>query len=65
MEEITTNRLMVSANEDILYKCTIDELRLRVISDLQENDNSCMNIHELLCIGVYGGSQVRIQFGQL
>ena len=26
-----------SANEDILYKCTIDELRLRVISDLAEN----------------------------
>ena len=21
-----------------------------------------MNIHDLLCIGVYGGSQVRIQF---
>ena len=23
-----------SANEDILYKCTIDEIRLRVISNL-------------------------------
>ena len=26
-----------SANEDIPYKYTIDEIRLRVISDLQEN----------------------------
>ena len=43
----------LSANEDILYKCTIDEVRLRVISDLQENYKKCMNIHELLCIGVY------------
>ena len=24
-----------NANVDILYKCTIDEIRLRVISDLQ------------------------------
>ena len=51
-----------SANEDILYKCTIDEIRLRVISDLQENYKIYMNIHDLLCISVYGGSQVRIHF---
>ena len=25
-----------SANEDILYKCTLNEIRLRVISDLQK-----------------------------
>ena len=48
-----------NANEDTLYKCTIDE---RVISSLQENYKKQMNIHELLCIGVYGESQVRIQF---
>ena len=32
-----------SANEDILYKCTIDEIRLRVISDLQEK---LQDVHE-------------------
>ena len=51
-----------SAIEDILYKCTVDEIRLRVISNLQENYKKRMNIHELLCIDVYEGSQVRIQF---
>ena len=31
------------ANEDIPYKCTIDEIRLRLISDLQEN---LQDVHE-------------------
>ena len=35
------------ANEDILYKYAIDEIRLRIISDLQENYEAVMNIHEL------------------
>ncbi len=43
-------------NEDILYKCTIDEIRLRVISDLQEIYEAFMNIHELYCTAVYGSS---------
>ena len=34
-------------NEDILYKYTTDEIRLRVISDLQENYKVIMNIHEM------------------
>ena len=50
------------ANEDIPYKCTTDEIRLRLISDLQENYKMYMNIHELRCIAVYGGSQAKIQF---
>ena len=37
-----------SANEDILYKYTIDEIRLRLISDLQENFQDDMNIHKRL-----------------
>ena len=36
-----------STNEDIPYKYTIDEIRLRVISDLQENYKMYMNIHVL------------------
>ena len=32
---------------DILYKCTIDEIRLRVISHLQENYELLVHIHEL------------------
>ena len=35
-----------SANKDILYKCTIDEIRLMVISDLQKNYKQRMNIHK-------------------
>ena len=50
------------AREDILYKCIIDEIRLRVISDLQENYNLLVNIDELCCIAAYGGSQVRVNF---
>ena len=38
------------------------EIRLRLISDLQENYKLLVNVHELLCISVYGGSQVRIGF---
>ena len=34
-------------SEDILYKYTIDEIRLEVISDLQENYKVFMNIHEM------------------
>ena len=37
-----------TAIEDILYKCTIDEIRLWLISDLQENYKLRVNIHELL-----------------
>ena len=36
-----------SANEDIPYKYTIDEIRLRVISDLQESYKMYMSIHVL------------------
>ena len=37
-----------STNEDIPYKYTIDEIRLRVISDSQESYNMYMNnIHVL------------------
>ena len=51
-----------SDNVDILYKCTIDEIRLRVISGLQENLQVNMNIHELCRIDVYAGSQARTHF---
>ena len=50
------------AREDILYKCIIDEIRLRIISDLQENYKLLVNINKLCCIAVYRGSQVRINF---
>ena len=36
-----------STNVDIPYKCTVDEIRLRVISDLQENYTIYKNIHVL------------------
>ena len=39
-----------STNVDIPYKYTVDEVRLRVISDLQENYEMYMNI------AIYGGS---------
>ena len=39
-------------NEDIPYKYAIDEIRLRVISNLQEN----YKIHEYSCIAIYRGS---------
>ena len=51
-----------TAIEDILYKCTIDEIRLRLIRDLQESYKLLVNIHKLLCVSVYGGSQIRIRF---
>ena len=47
------------ANEDILQKYTIDEIRLRVISDLQSIYKVVMNIHELQCTAVYGSSHGR------
>ena len=54
-----------SANEDILYKCTIDEIRLRVTSDLQENHKKRMNIHELLCMASMEEARLEFNFGQL
>ena len=49
-----------NANVDILYY-SIDEIRLRLISDLQDY----MNIHERLCITVYEEAKAKIQFAQL
>ena len=44
-------------NEDILYKCTIDKIRLRLISNLRENYKMLMNIHELQRAAVYGSNR--------
>ena len=43
--------------EDVLYKYAIDEIRLRLISNLRENYKMFMNIHELQCAAVYGSSR--------
>ena len=48
-----------TAIEDILYKYTIDEIRLRLISDLQENYKLPVNIHELLCISIVSMEEAR------
>ena len=47
---------------DILYKCIIDEIRLRVISHLQENYKLLVNIHAARCITVYRRSQIKNYF---
>ena len=53
--------ILVQMRTSYTNALAIDEIRLWVISDLQENYKKCMNIHELLCICVYGGSQVTIE----